>query len=170
MWAEHADAVVDDADVGGPQVWAAHHTAYSRLDAALCHDREVVLDGTGPRLTVTDTLTGSREHRQRMSWHLGPDVTAELADGVAELTWTSRDGEVHHGHLRLPIALEWSAHRGETEPPLGWYSPRFGTRVPTTTLVGEGSFTGTLTLRTVLDLPRTHPRPSALGRSPTAPC
>jgi hypothetical protein len=161
MWAEHADAVVDDADAvpGRPQVWAAHHTAYARLDAALCHDREVVLDGTVPRLTVTDTLTGSREHRQRMSWHLGPDVTAELTDGVAELTWTGRDGEVHHGHLRLPIALDWSAHRGETDPPLGWYSPRFGTRVPTTTLVGEGSFTGTLTLRTVLDLTRTHTRP-----------
>ena len=31
----------------GRQMWTAHHTAYSRLDAALCHDREVVLDGTG---------------------------------------------------------------------------------------------------------------------------
>ncbi len=161
MWAEHADAVVDGVDPGpdGAQVWAAHHTAYARLDAALCHDREVLLDGTVPRLIVTDTLTGSREHRQRMSWHLGPDVTAELLDGVAELSWVGRNGELQHGHLRLPYALEWSAHRGETDPPLGWYSPRFGSRVPTTSLVGEGSFTGTLTLRTVLDLPRTHPRP-----------
>jgi hypothetical protein len=155
MWADHADAVVDGADLGPgrPQVWAAHHTAYARLDAALCHDREVVLDDAAPQLVVTDTLTGSREHVQRMSWHLGPDVTAELTDGAAELTWTGRDGERKHGHLRLPAALEWSAHRGETDPPLGWYSPRFGTRVPTTTLVGEGTFSGTLTLRTVLDLP-----------------
>ncbi len=155
MWAEHADAVVDGVELGaaGRQVWSAHHTAYARLDAALCHDREVVLDGSMPRLSVTDTLTGSREHRQRMSWHLGPEVRAELCDGVAELTWRGRDGEPQHGQLRLPIALDWSAHHGESDPPLGWYSPQFGTRVATTTLVGEGTFTGTLTLRTVLDLP-----------------
>jgi hypothetical protein len=60
----------------------------------------------------------------------------------------------------LPIALDWSAHHGESEPPLGWYSPRFGTRVATTTLVGEGTFTGTLTLRTVLDLPTASTPPA----------
>jgi Heparinase II/III-like protein/Heparinase II/III N-terminus len=172
MWAQHADAVLDVAVAGpeGPQVWAAHHTAYSRLDAALCHDREVVLDATGGRLLVTDTLTSSRQHQQRMFWHLGPDVTAELVDGDAKLTWPGRDGTTHHGHLRLPIALEWSAHRGETDPPLGWYSPRFGTRVPTTTLVGVGGWTGTLTLRTELALPATvrpEPTPDADAASST---
>ncbi|HET7822296.1 MAG TPA: alginate lyase family protein, partial [Ornithinibacter sp.] len=162
MWAEHADAVVDGVELGPGrrQAWSAHHTAYARLDAALCHDREVVLDGSAPRLTVTDTLTGSREHRQRMSWHLGPEVRAVLCDGVAELTWRGRDGEQQRGQLRLPIALDWSAHHGESDPPLGWYSPRFGTRVATTTLVGEGSFTGTLTLRTVLDLPTVSTPPA----------
>ncbi len=155
MWAEHADAVVDGAAVrpDGQQVWSAHHVAYSRLDAALRHDREVALDASAPRLTITDTLTGSREHRQRMSWHLGPDVTAQLSDHVAALSWTGRDGEPQHGWLRLPVGLKWSAHRGEVDPPLGWYSPRFGRRVATTTLVGEGVGTGMLTLRTTLDFP-----------------
>lgn len=155
MWTGHADAVVDgcDIDAGGRQVWTAHHTAYARLDAVLCHVREVVVDGTGPRVTVTDTLTGSRVHRLRMSWHLGPGVTVKLVDGVADLAWASRDGRHRHGHLVLPIALEWSAHRGETQPPLGWYSPRFGSRVPTTTLVGVGEWSGTLDLRTDLRLP-----------------
>ena len=174
MWAEHADAVVDGVELGpaGRQVWSAHHTAYARLDAALCHDRDVVLDGSMPRLTVTDTLTGSREHRQRMSWHLGPEVRAVLSDGVAELTWRGRNGEPQHGQLTLPIALDWSAHHGESDPPLGWYSPQFGTRVATTTLVGQGSFTGTLTLRTVLDLPAapTPPAPDmeSVGAALTA--
>lgn len=155
MWAAHADAVVDSADVRphGRQAWAAHHVAYARLDAALSHDREVVLDTGVPQLRVTDTVTGSREHRQRMSWHLGPGVTAELSGNVAALSWTGRDGEQKYGCLRLPIGLDWSAHRGEVDPPLGWYSPRFGRRVATTTLVGEGVVTGTLTLRTTLELP-----------------
>ena len=152
MWSTHADAVVDRVETGpdGVQTWAGHHTAYSRSDAALCHDRQVDLDGPGHRLTVTDTVTGSLSHTLRLFWHLGPDVTADLGDGVADLTWPGRDGEVHHGRLMLPIALDWSAHRGETDPQLGWYSPRFGTRIPTTTLVGQATWTGTLDLRTDL--------------------
>jgi hypothetical protein len=155
MWSTHADAVVDRVEAGpdGVQRWAGHHTAYSRADAALCHDRQVDLDGPGHSLTVIDTLTGSRTHRLRMFWHLGPDVTLELVDGAAALTWTGRDGELRLGRLVLPRALEWSAHRGETDPPLGWYSPRFGARGPTTTLVGVGEWSGTLDLRTDLRLP-----------------
>ena len=181
MWTAHADSVVDRfVDAGGLQVWAAHQRAYARLDPALCHAREVVLDGAGRRILVSDTLTGGRAHRMRMSWHLGPDVTAAVGDGVARLAWTGRDGEPHGGVLCLPGSLEWSAHRGEATPPLGWYSPRFGARVPTTTLVGEGAWTGTLTLRTelLLDpagtttdgvvptaLPRANePQPPALDR------
>jgi hypothetical protein len=56
--------------------------------------------------------------------------------------------------MRLPAGLAWSAHRGETDPVLGWYSPRFGVRVPVTTLVGEGRTAGTLELGTTLDLSR----------------
>jgi hypothetical protein len=39
---------------------------------------------------------------------------------------------------------------------LGWYSPRFGERVPTTTLVGSGSLDGELVLTTSLDLAATR--------------
>ena len=163
MWAEHADAVVDgcDVDPGDRQMWTAHHTSYSRLDAALCHAREVILDGTGPRITVTDTLTGSRGHQLRMSWHLGPEVTAELVGAVADLRWAGRDGQPRQAHLALPVALQWSAHRGETQPPLGWYSPRFGARVPATTLVGVGEWSGTIDLRTDLRLPSSTTAASA---------
>ncbi len=156
MWASHADAVVDRDETrpDGVRTWAAHHTGYARLDAALCHAREVVLDPARARVEVTDTLTGSREHGLRLFWHLGPDVTTELADGCAELSWRARDGEPRVARLHLPAALTWTAHRGETDPPLGWYSPAFGSRVPTTTLVGHGEWSGTLDLRTQLDLPQ----------------
>jgi hypothetical protein len=155
MWAGHADAVVDgcDVDPAGQQKWTAHHTSYSRLDAALRHAREVVLDGVGARITVTDTLTGSRAHWLRMFWHLGPEVTVELMGAVADLSWAGREGELRQAQLVLPVALEWAARRGETEPQLGWHSPRFGERVPTTTLVGMGEWSGTLDLRTDLRLP-----------------
>jgi hypothetical protein len=87
---------------------------------------------------------------------------------VAELTWTGRDGEVLRGRLLLPAELDWSAHRGETDPVLGWYSPRFGSRVPTTTLVGAGSWTSTLELRTALVLAPHSARAVAPVASTTA--
>jgi hypothetical protein len=40
--------------------------------------------------------------------------------------------------LVLPAGLEWSLHRGETEPILGWYSAGLGHRVPAVTLLGQG--------------------------------
>jgi len=46
--------------------------------------------------------------------------------------------------------LHWSAHRGETDPPLGWYSAGFGTRVPATTLLGVGRARGHTTFTTLL--------------------
>jgi hypothetical protein len=41
--------------------------------------------------------------------------------------------------LELPPELSWTVHRGETDPPLGWYSAGFGRKEPSTTLVGSGT-------------------------------
>ncbi|MFC7491305.1 MULTISPECIES: alginate lyase family protein [unclassified Knoellia] len=154
LWSTRADAVVDHVGTGaeGLQSWAAHHTAYGRLDPSLRHDRRVGLDDLGSRLTVRDTLSAERPHRVRLSWHLGPEVTAQLGEGVAHLTWPGRTGVLQRGRMTLPVELGWSAHRGETDPPLGWYSPRFGVRVPTTVLVGTGEWRGHLELGSTIDL------------------
>jgi hypothetical protein len=51
----------------------------------------------------------------------------------AVLSWHDRTAL-----LELPPGLTWTAHHGEEEPPLGWYSPDFGRREAATTLVGSG--------------------------------
>ena len=161
MWATHADAVVDRADlVGRVQDWRGHHTAYARLDPALRHDRQVLLDADDRRLTVVDSLTGTGAHAASLHWHLGPDVTVILTGSAAELRWCDRAGP-QQARFELPGELTWSAHRGETDPPLGWFSPRFGVRVPSTTLVGVGEWSGGLTLRTVLRFPSLAPQAAA---------
>jgi hypothetical protein len=40
--------------------------------------------------------------------------------------------------LELSPELQWSLHRGETDPILGWYSRGLGQRVPACTLLGRG--------------------------------
>jgi hypothetical protein len=152
LWSSRTDATVDEAVLDGPvRTWSGHHTGYARLDGALRHDRSVALDTTDRRLTVVDTVTSSVHHTVRLAWHLGPEVEVTLRGGEAELVWGSGTAR-RRARMRLPEQLAWSAHRGEGDPVLGWYSPRFGVRVPTTTLVGSGSWRGTLTLHTALEM------------------
>ncbi|MDU0313001.1 alginate lyase family protein [Phycicoccus sp. M110.8] len=156
LWSSRTDAVVDECDLDGEvQAWSAHHTGYGRLDPALRHDRQVRLDTRERLLTVRDTLTSSRPHTVRLAWHLGPEVEVALDGPVAELSWHGPSG-AGTARLRLPDELGWAAHRGGTDPVVGWYSPRFGARVPATTLVGSGALDGELVLATTLDLAATR--------------
>jgi hypothetical protein len=87
-----------------------------------------------------------------MTFHLGPAVEVDLEGSVAQLQWASSPG-LRRATFHLPDALRWSAHHGELDPILGWYSPRFGLREPTTTLVGIGSCSdATRQLRGVLEV------------------
>ena len=69
-----------------------------------------------------------------MAWHLGPEVSVELDGASGRLEWPTGSAIVE-----LPAGLSWTAHRGGDDPLLGWYSPRFGHKVPITTLVGSGT-------------------------------
>ncbi|MEW1954775.1 alginate lyase family protein [Terrabacter sp. NPDC080008] len=168
LWTTHADAEVDrageerEADGRRRQVWVAHHTAYARLDAQLRHTRHVTVETCTGELVVVDTLTGGTRHSARLSWHLGPEVTVALQESVAHLSWPGTEGR-RQAWLQLPEQLEWTVHRGRTDPVAGWYSPWFGERVPTTTLVGVGDWTGVVELRTALSL---DSRLEAAGETP----
>jgi Heparinase II/III-like protein/Heparinase II/III N-terminus len=156
LWSTQTSCRVDEAHVGEQttQAWRAHHTGYSRLDAAARHERAVTLERDSRQLGITDVVSGGISHVVRLAFHLGPTVTVQLTGTKAELSWPSDTGVVT-AELHLPRQLRWTAHRGETDPILGWYSPRFGKRVPTTTLIGAGECRDRLQLRTVLAFPTT---------------
>jgi hypothetical protein len=96
----------------------------------------VELTAASHELRVVDEVRGPRRAVQ-LAFHLGPTIAVDLVGPQAVLTWT-RDGEDRSAVLDLPGQLSWQAHRGETDPPLGWYSPGFGRKEPTTTLLGTG--------------------------------
>jgi hypothetical protein len=149
LWTRHARSRVLVADAsgasaGGTSRWCAEHDGYQ--DSV--HRRLVELAAGSRELTVFDEVRGP--HRDvRLAFHLGPAVTAELEGNRARLTW-SGDGEERSAELDLPARLNWRAHRGESEPPLGWYSAGFGRKEPATTLVGTGVAEGTQGFTTVL--------------------
>ena len=137
LWLRHANATeIEVTDVGEVAAWTAEHDGYRSLDPPARHRRRVRLDRASRRVEITDEIMGGR-HPVRLAFHLGPDVQADLGDGGAVLRWP---GAITPGmaRLKLPHQLTWSAHRGETDPILGWYSTGLGQRVPSVTLIGTG--------------------------------
>jgi hypothetical protein len=134
------------------QTWTADHDGYLRLRTPTVHRRSVTLDSSNRMLTAVDTFDAAGEVPLRLSWHLGPGVLVDLDGTHAALTWLVGPGR-HQGSLELPDGLAWTSHTAEVDPVLGWYSPRFGDRMPTTTLVGRGTGSSSTRLVTVLTLP-----------------
>ncbi|MDF4252067.1 alginate lyase family protein [Streptomyces sp. WMMB303] len=134
LWTRHARSrvLVADPSAEGAARWCAEHDGYRHA----VHRRRVELTATNRELRVVDEVRGPRR-AARLAFHLGPAVSAELVGNRAVLRWT-RDGEDRSAVLELPGRLTWRAHRGETDPPLGWYSAGFGRKEPATTLVGSG--------------------------------
>ncbi|RZU12226.1 heparinase II/III-like protein [Kribbella rubisoli] len=112
-----------------PNSWEAEHDGYRVGDSPLTHRRTAVLDHGV--LRVEDRLDAASD--VRIAWHLGPEVSVELDVSTGRLEWAAGSAIVE-----LPAGLTWTAHRGGDDPLLGWYSPRFGHKVPITTLVGTG--------------------------------
>ncbi|OLF15724.1 alginate lyase family protein [Actinophytocola xanthii] len=152
LWTRHARSRVLAVDVppeGGTARWSAEHDGYAKGPTPATHRRTVELGAESGELRVFDEVYGRGPYRARLAFHLGPAVTAVLEGSSARLTWTDEHGG-HGAVLELPPDLSWSAHRGETDPPLGWYSPGFGRLEPATTLVGTGSIGGDAVLTTLL--------------------
>ncbi|WP_030686977.1 alginate lyase family protein [Streptomyces globisporus] len=140
LWTRHAESrvlVADTSDEGVAR-WCAEHDGY----LPSVHRRRVELTAGSRELRIADEVRGGPRRAVRLAFHLGPAIAADLAGSRAELSW-SRDGEDRSATLDLPGQLSWRAHRGESEPPLGWYSAGFGRKEPATTLIGTGFADGT---------------------------
>jgi hypothetical protein len=115
------------------------------------------------RLEIVDCLETTGGHAFRVAFHLGPDVDARMTERAVELAWASGRSS-RTATLFLPGGLSWSLSRGTSDPVLGWYSPRFGTKQPTWAVIGEGTCgrTGTDSYTTVLQF---HPAAEATASS-----
>jgi hypothetical protein len=139
MWTRHArgNVLLADTSRGGTATWRAEHDGYTRGREPATHRRTVRLDRKVREVEIHDEVLSSTGHACRLAFHLGPQVSAVLDGSTALLSWHGRTAV-----LELPKNLTWTAHRGQEEPPMGWYSADFGRRTPTTTLVGAGQAGG----------------------------
>jgi hypothetical protein len=153
LWNTHPRTATLSCDVGEQpvQTWSAVHDGYLRLRTPARHRRSATLDSPGRKLTIVDTIDVALAVPLRLSWHLGPDILVDLDRTCATLSWQI-GSDRRQATLLLPNGLTWTIHRAEVDPIEGWYSPRFGTRVPATSLVGRGMATSSTCLVTQLEL------------------
>jgi Heparinase II/III-like protein/Heparinase II/III N-terminus len=126
-------AVTDD---GVRARWTAEHDGYRSLNPAATHRRRVLLDRASRSIEIVDEVEGGG-HDVRLAFHLGPDVEAELDGYRVVLRWPG-ESAAQTAQLDLPAQLDWTLHRGETDPILGWYAYGLGRRVPAFVLLGQG--------------------------------
>jgi Heparinase II/III-like protein/Heparinase II/III N-terminus len=154
LWTRHARSELEHVaglDAGPVAEWSATHHGYERLRPPAVHRRGVRWFRDDRRLVIDDALDCDGEHACRLTFHLGPDVSCTLHGDRAALLWPAEDG-AHTASLVLPALLSWRCMQGGSQPPAGWYSPAFGTRVPAATLVGSGRLGRGQRLVTVLQL------------------
>ena len=165
LWGRQARTEVLDVSVDGSgrRRWAAQHDGYASLAQPAQHRRTVTLDPDRGTLEILDDLQSEGAHLVQMAFHLGPTVDIVLDGHQAQLEWKSPESQCERALLSLPPDLEWSAHRGETDPILGWYAPAYGRKEPTTTLIGRGTV-ATATFPTTLSF---LSRPEGVSGRPT---
>jgi hypothetical protein len=153
MWTRMAKSELlglDGVDQGPVADWHAQHDGYSRLVPGAVHRRRVRLDRQVGTIRIEDVVVCDGEHDCRLAFHLGPDVRCRLDGCEARLEW-EKDSVRHEAIMTLPSTLVWSAVEGQTEPPLGWYSPLFGEKTPIVTLLGVGVTGGSQSLMTEIE-------------------
>jgi hypothetical protein len=138
LWTSHAQSrLINVSGLGESSphaTWQAEHSGYVERGGPV-HRRTVILDRGNLIVKITDRIDdGCLDWvPARLAFHLGPGVECNLVAKSAKLSWKGGDGD-----LKLPDELDWSLHRGETNPPLGWYSSSFCRKTPATTLIGAG--------------------------------
>jgi hypothetical protein len=129
IWDRPYEAFLTDAHEGsGRYSLSAYHTGYERLKGPVRHTRSIeVLEHS--ILSITDSFTGKGEHGYELNFHVHPEASLEK-DGVWWII--RRDGMACT--LRLEGGEDFQVVTGQDRPPLGWYSPSYGIRVPCSVL------------------------------------
>ncbi len=135
MWLNHYEVKVVEQTIDEDieQVMALH-TGYQKM--GVIHQRHVVFDRQQDTFIITDRLhiNKPRSRQLDMPLHLHPEVKiSQKADCVYEII---RPG-ARTVEVTVDPQLAYTIVHGQQEPLLGWYSPSFQVKEPTTVLYGQ---------------------------------
>lgn len=113
------------------------HDGYKSFRDEVVHQREIGFDEASNRWTVTDEFMCGGKHDISLFFHLDPGCTVEVSDNGAVIAF-----EKGRCLMEFDKRLKLTAHRGELEPKLGWYSSSYDVRTESDTLRLEGRIDG----------------------------
>ncbi|WKN40985.1 alginate lyase family protein [Tunicatimonas pelagia] len=148
MWIEHYHPKVIKSETTHQQdTVVAEHNGYKKL--GLTHRRSLVLDKQTNTITITDNLSGrsSQAYSLEFPLHLHPEVQVEKTN---DHQFCLQHTQARTLEVQFDSAINAQEVRGQTDPILGWYSPSFRVKEPTSVLYGKATFSGTITLVTKL--------------------
>lgn len=104
----------------------AEHDAWALLDDPVSHRRRVLFVDSSYWLIIDD-LGGHAEHRIDLRYQFAP-LPVEIEDDG----WVRARGNGSALLLKTfsSVSLSATVDRGVTAPPVGWYSPNYGLRIP----------------------------------------
>lgn len=152
MWTRKAR--VHDVSVqresGGTVHLSARHDGYDRLASRFAHSRTVSFRPESSLLQVDDSLAGQQAELLVLHWHIHPSWSAKLEGRVLRLSDGARavslevnlvSGHVENERLHLV--------KGQSDPPLGWYSEAYNEKQPSFVLRWSGR-SAAVALRTLV--------------------
>ena len=123
---------------------AASHNAYAKFEVEL--RRRVELNKKKRKIVIKDTLLKKNPEKAVMNFflHFHPDVEIERSGKDKwDLIANGRKLSLYSGLLQQAEVV-----RGDDKIPFGWYSPGFGVRIPTSSLMIQDEFDETKTIVT----------------------
>lgn len=117
-----------------------YHDGYERLDDPVTHGRQILFaKGENPFLFIWDSLMGEKAHRFDANLHFSPmGEVDELREDSVVLKFGKE-----HKLVVVPLfsgEVDRSVVSGQTNPPLGWVSYRFGSKHPAPVVSTRATF------------------------------
>jgi len=149
---------LDQAEIKGPFLWSekyyvhtehavmsndqldikAEHDGYYRDDMVLSHRRGLSWHPLLKKWIIRDELVGNGSYSVELLFHVHPDrKVVKQAQNIFKIIGTGYNIKIKFSsHFNCRVAC------GETDPPLGWFSPVLGEKVPSPTIVAKGKVIG----------------------------
>jgi hypothetical protein len=121
QWGRRAKILAKDFSCNGDNLFAsASHDGYRSM--GVVHHRQIKAEGSSS-WRVEDRLEGAGMHKAALYFHLAPCKYEIVSPAQVRCIFGSILLEWHHDS-ELPFEI--SVIEGQTDPPMGWHSPSFG--------------------------------------------
>jgi hypothetical protein len=130
-------------------VFIGSHDGYRRLRDPVRHRRGILYIKPGAFLII-DQIQAKSDHHYEQLFHVHPDMSTKQ---LSESTWLFEGRDVSCSLILWPV----DGHRiesftGSEDPILGWYSPSFGVKHPSTSVVNSFRHLGNTVLLSLINI------------------